>query len=261
MIKQFILAHEEFIDNEWLDKYVELIENNKNNVYEKNTNVHHHIIPKCYFNLHNIPIDNSSNNIVVLNYKDHMLAHYYISLCTMGKIHDRNSYTLRFVWGKKKIDPSEIEAIDLEEFERLYKEGRKITSERLKEINASRSKEWWDRQKEYFHNLHTGRVGINNGIEYKLVRPEELDKYLSEGWVKGCIYDYTERTKKISKALKGYDYGEEFREKCRRGKAGKIVINNTKDKSKYVTKEEFNEIYKPEGWVRGRLKKNRKEGD
>lgn len=36
-------------------------------------------------------------------------------------------------------------------------------------------------------NIQKGRIYINNGINTKRVKPEELDNYLSNGWIKGRI--------------------------------------------------------------------------
>lgn len=41
----------------------------------------HHIIPKCYFVKHNLPIDNSKNNLVNLTIEQHRKVHKLASLC------------------------------------------------------------------------------------------------------------------------------------------------------------------------------------
>ena len=41
----------------------------------------HHIIPKCWFKLHNLPIDNSEDNLVLLSYEDHIKVHKLAILC------------------------------------------------------------------------------------------------------------------------------------------------------------------------------------
>lgn len=45
--KQFLLEHNDFIDNEFLLKYVELINNNQETKRELYKTASHHIIPKC----------------------------------------------------------------------------------------------------------------------------------------------------------------------------------------------------------------------
>jgi hypothetical protein len=41
----------------------------------------HHIIPRCWFNTNNIPVDNSKDNIVLLTYEDHCKVHKLAYLC------------------------------------------------------------------------------------------------------------------------------------------------------------------------------------
>lgn len=41
----------------------------------------HHIIPRCYFKMKNLEVDNSENNIVLLTYEDHCKVHKLAFLC------------------------------------------------------------------------------------------------------------------------------------------------------------------------------------
>lgn len=81
-MKQKLLNFNLVINNEYLDKYVELIK--KNNTTEKETFItqEHHIIPKYYFKHNNLPVDNSVENRVHLRFSDHLLAHYYLMKCS-----------------------------------------------------------------------------------------------------------------------------------------------------------------------------------
>lgn len=45
----------------------------------------HHIVPKCWFKLKGIPIDNSINNLVLLTYEDHVKVHKLALLCAKDK--------------------------------------------------------------------------------------------------------------------------------------------------------------------------------
>ena len=88
-IKEKLLSTNLFINNEWLDKYCELIEINENTKKEKYKTQSHHIVPKCCYKYLFLKIDNSKENRVNLLYKDHILAHYYLCLCTEGKLHHK----------------------------------------------------------------------------------------------------------------------------------------------------------------------------
>ena len=41
----------------------------------------HHIVPKCWFKMNNLPIDNSEDNLVLLSYEDHIKVHKLSILC------------------------------------------------------------------------------------------------------------------------------------------------------------------------------------
>ena len=63
-IKNKLLNLNVFIDNEYLDKYIELIEINRNTKREKFKTQQHHIIPRSYYKHNNLEIDNSKENLV-----------------------------------------------------------------------------------------------------------------------------------------------------------------------------------------------------
>lgn len=69
------------VDNEFLDKYCLLIINNKSTPKEKFKTHKHHIIPKLFYKMNKLPIDNSENNVVNLSYQEHVLAHCYLEMC------------------------------------------------------------------------------------------------------------------------------------------------------------------------------------
>lgn len=122
-IKEKLLRLGLFIDNEWLDKYCELIENNKNTKREKYKTQSHHIIPKCYYTMNKLKIDNSKENLVNLLYKDHILAHCYLCLCSEGNFHYKlvNAFT-HLINRKWKYRIDDINNIDLNIYQKLYEE-------------------------------------------------------------------------------------------------------------------------------------------
>ena len=118
--KQKFLKLDYFIDNEYLDKYIDLINKNlKTKKVKFETNVHH-IIPRHYFTHRNLDIDNSKNNKVNLYFGDHLLAHFYLSGCTIGRDKYWNFYSIYLLSGRTK-DISYIENIkSLDDFNALY---------------------------------------------------------------------------------------------------------------------------------------------
>lgn len=45
----------------------------------------HHIVPRCWFKMNNLPIDNSDDNLVLLSYEDHIKVHKLAILCSDTK--------------------------------------------------------------------------------------------------------------------------------------------------------------------------------
>lgn len=80
-LKKYLLSlPDTFEDNEYLDKYVSLIEDNLYTEKVLYSTQMHHIVPKCWYSLNSLPVDNSQKNKVNLLYKDHIIAHCYIVL-------------------------------------------------------------------------------------------------------------------------------------------------------------------------------------
>jgi hypothetical protein len=82
-IKEALLSTEQFLDNEWLDKYVVLVEANtatepkaKQTFWDPIQK--HHIIPRCYYKHAGLPVNNSKGNLVSLTVNDHANAHYFL---------------------------------------------------------------------------------------------------------------------------------------------------------------------------------------
>lgn len=97
-LKDYLLNFGIFSKNDYLDKYVELIESNRDRQKEKYKTDKHHIIPRSYYKKHGIVIDNSDNNTVNLLYKDHILAHYYLCLCLSDNVLRWDSeYAIRYL--------------------------------------------------------------------------------------------------------------------------------------------------------------------
>lgn len=50
----------------------------------------HHIIPKCWFKMNDLPVDNSKDNLVLLSYEDHVKVHRLALLCVTAPLMRRN---------------------------------------------------------------------------------------------------------------------------------------------------------------------------
>ena len=110
MLKNRLCNLDDFLDNEYLIKYCQLIERNRHTKNVKGTNKHH-IIPKSWFKLNSQAVDNSINNLVTLTYRDHVLAHYFLCLCTTGKLQYANQLALMCLTNRKKLNIVEKQLI------------------------------------------------------------------------------------------------------------------------------------------------------
>lgn len=93
-----------FLDNEYLQKYCRLVEQNITTKQRNRVTNAHHIIPKAWFKINKQPIDNSLQNLVNLVYKNHVLAHYYLCLCTKDELQYANELALICLYSRNKLN-------------------------------------------------------------------------------------------------------------------------------------------------------------
>lgn len=137
MNKQQLLDLGIFVDNEFLDLYVLLINNNYNTKKQAFKTQRHHIIPKYYYKSQNINVDNSDSNMVNLLYKDHILAHYYLSLCSDNQFCYYNYLAIQYCINHLHLDESMSEdlnsfLLELDHIQEIYEISRKFHSECLR---------------------------------------------------------------------------------------------------------------------------------
>lgn len=215
LLKEKLLNLDIVIDNEYLDKYCDLIELNRETKKEKFKTQTHHIIPRCYYNHNETVINNSKNNLVNLSYKNHVLVHYYLvkcaktswfyysCLCAITKM----LTTFKELNEKYNILNDEIKFIELlESQEHLIEESYKLRSEKLKEC-----------------------VWMSNGKQDLLVSKEFIDCYLNNGWTFGRTYKMSDETKeKISLKLRGRHHTTSEETKRKIGESNKISLKGHK---------------------------------
>ena len=114
------------------------------------------------------------------------------------------------------------------------------------------------------------RIWVNNTILSKMILESELDKYLSEGWVKGRLSEHMPIRKQnimlvskngIAKQIYKSELDKYLSEGWVKGNCninpitnnGKIVINKD-GKNKFIYPQDLQK-YLDEGWVRGKIKK------
>lgn len=149
MLKQKLLETGYFIDNSYLDSYIELVNNNVSTEYQSFVTQSHHIVPISYFKRRNLDVDNSSQNRVTLRFKDHVIAHYLLYFCSLDRF-DRysNMCAINHLCGLSKyrhID-FDIDALELDKIQEMYTKSRKHFAEQMKgkfcgELNPARRPE------------------------------------------------------------------------------------------------------------------------
>lgn len=177
-------------DNDYFDKYIQLIVDNKQTKKQKYKTQQHHIIPRCYYKHKKIEVDNSSNNLVNLLYRDHILAHYYLCLCVKDEniqhdcimaftyLTDRVDTLKETTWNNLKIDIEynrEDIIQQLPRFQELYERARKEHGRKRRGCVP------WNKGSK----SSVKRVAVNNGVLTKYIPEVKLEEFLNNGWRQG----------------------------------------------------------------------------
>lgn len=239
------------IDNEYLDKYVKLINNNVSRKYEKHKTALHHIIPKYFYRDNNLEINERFDNKVNLLYTDHILAHYYLALCSFTKryrFHNENALLKTTSRKDIKIITEDWIKLNAPLLNELYKDRGKLQSEyhkgkcfmteKGKKLSSQKNKEIKKKNKYKY---------IHKGSEIHAVPERDVQGYVEQGWELGKT---EEVNKKCGGRNKGSPWTDSQRKTCTEAKIGTIHI--FKDNLDKLIKKELLEQYLAKGWQIGR---------
>lgn len=227
-LKETLLSLGCFEDNKYLDFYYNLIENNRHTKKEKFKTQRHHIIPKCYYKENSLELDNSSDNLVNLLYKDHILAHYYLCRC-VERDHKQflykleNSY-LHLIKGNSnyKIYNDEITEEELLNYQKIYEDWKILNSELQKgrtSWNKGLTKESDERVRKYSkprhfskeHNEHNSqslrkyyKTHENPMLGRHLTAEQRMKVSLASKGRKKILKNKEIASKRLSDSLKNY---------------------------------------------------------
>lgn len=253
-----------FLDNKYLDEYCKLITNNLKTKVEAFKTQNHHFIPvNVYKILNNLTDRRDSERLanldpnnfkVSLLYKDHVLAHYYLSMCTTDRISYANAIALYRVLGNSNYikDPnySEERTIleNLDKWQQVYQDMMKKRSELY---TGRKGKPNTETHKQQISIKNKGNIYVRklqeNGIYIvkKAKTKEEFQRYISEGWEKGSY---------PPESLKNHKGDCSVAEQQSKRKTGSIYINNGKE-NKIIYRENFDKLdnYYQNGWVKGKI--------
>lgn len=184
LLKFKMLATNHVVDNNYLDQYIELIVAHMHDPKVIKHTQSHHIIPVSYYTSRHLEIDNSTDNRVNLSYKNHMLAHLYLSGCTQGRDRYKNLYAVFQLSHFDREGYLDIQNYD--KYQQLYEDAinaapnhRKGTkcSEETKEKMRVASKL---RAERAGGSCTKGTVWVSNSKEEKMISPDDLQTYLSQ---------------------------------------------------------------------------------
>lgn len=103
--------------------------------------------------------------------------------------------------------------------------------------------------KEKISNAFKNRIWITKNKVNKFIKPEELDLYLQQGWIKGS-YQSKSNHKKLSKLHKNlFKNNNELRYKCGNALRGKRWVHRGNER-KVILPEEL-DLYIQQGWIKG----------
>ena len=152
------------LKNNYFYKYLDLITNYKCDLNSK-IKQKHHIIPRSYYRHENLKCDDSKNNLIYLSYADHILAHYYLALCSTSWF--QYCAIMAFDYLIKRL-PYErnVNLLELSESDLLN------LLPKLNELKEKAISEESERRR--------GGKWVTNGLTQKYVRGEILNQFLVE---------------------------------------------------------------------------------
>lgn len=278
-----------FTNNDYLKKYCKLVIKNLETPSLSNLKQNHHIIPVHVFKINKLAIDNSYSNIVKLNLKDHILAHYYLALCSSS---DEVAYynelaVLRMIGDSELPSEDKVLLLSEEKYDEIYRhsiemnkkfhQGKTPWNKGLRYSVGPMTEERKSNISKKAIGRYKNDVWITRGNETKHVPRSTLSSYIDKGYVIGRLDDtykkvsdklkgkpsgslgrpQTEYQKMmVSKKLTGVPKTQSAKEHMREAHKNKVLVSNDKTKhSLYIEKFEFTSFEKL-GYHRGRLKKD-----
>ena len=161
----------------------------------------HHIIPRCWFTMNNLPIDNSDENLVLLTKEQHGKVHKLMSLCAKDEQLKRNMVIAAHLMG---LPTTSLKYTHTKEARQKISDagkGRILTDDIRKKISESNlGRQFSD---EHRKKLSESLKDRHLSAEHRKKLSESLkDRHLS-----------AEHKRKISEARKGCIISEEQRKK------------------------------------------------
>ena len=185
VLKQKLLNTGLFLDNEYLDEYINLVLSNNITVgYTEK----HHILQRNYFKKSGLPVDNSPDNLITLSYCDHCKAHWLLYFCTTGYLKKANEASIRYIVEMYKV----LTGKDRNKFEFNDYDFQLLQSYMTSIVNDENSRYWTEAEVAYLKKNYCG-YGTGPKCAKYLNKPINLvnEKARLLGLSKNCP-DWTE---------------------------------------------------------------------
>ena len=185
VLKQKLLNTGLFLDNEYLDEYINLVLSNNITIgYTEK----HHILQRNYFKKSGLPLDNSPDNLITLSYCDHCKAHWLLYFCTTGYLKKANEASIRYIVEMYKV----LTGKDRNKFEFNDYDFQLLQSYMTSIVNDENSRYWTEAEVAYLKKNYCGYLTGPKSAKY-LNKPINLvnEKARLLGLSKNCP-DWTE---------------------------------------------------------------------
>lgn len=275
-LKEQLLGINLVINNEYLDKYIELINNNLKTPKQTYKTQIHHIIPRYYFKCCNLKIDDTKQNLVNLFFKDHILAHYYLTKCSSTDYYKYSNLLALQYMLNGELNFSQDILLDIQnEYEKtrnyireknpMFNLDIKLRHDKIMATDEVRNKIsntmkkkaedgqlFSDEHRKKLSSSTKGKIYIHKDNVYTTIYPNELEKYISEGWEKGDFKLSKEHIEALRKSHLGKKYSAETRKKLSDAHKGKPPSNKGIPHSQ-ETKDKISNKLRGRKWVNNGL--------
>lgn len=197
-LKNKLMVLNVFEDNNYFEAYLRLIRDNIMQKKVLGATQRHHIIPKNYYKMMSLKPDNSKSNIINLYYKDHIKAHCYLSLCSVPEtLKLSNNFTIYKMLGARYIDDEQLKNIDFELIQQVYEQNKLLQQQRQpmhcpgiiekhgQKMRTAETRHKISESMQQVRRKSKDHVYIHKDKEEKRIPPEQLENYISEGWIIG----------------------------------------------------------------------------